>query len=509
MAPSTGQSADRQRKPGEKAADPAASTGHGLLVLGAAAAGKKTLIARLRAGAASDPSAYDPSITVGARAYGQSLAEGAPPAVAAVILIDGSRGDLQGLNENLYLASLFDLPQVVLAINKLDLLDFDPKRFRELDTACQAMAAARHLRAPALVPISAAQGDNLFQTSAKTPWHRGPSLIEALSAMPAGEHGPGPGEVTAAEAPPQITDQFAAHLLWFGHEPLLPERQYLLRLGAREVTAAVTDLRYRINFETLEHLSAKTLQSGDVAHCNFALDEAVAYDSYKDSPPTGTFLLLDRETGATVAVGLIDFGLRRATNLVWQETVLDKSLRASQKKQRPCVIWLTGLSGAGKSTIANALEGRLHAMGQHTYLLDGDNVRHGLNKDLGFTDADRVENIRRVAEVAKLMSDAGLIVITSFISPFRNERQMARELMADGEFVEIFVDAPLTVCESRDPKGLYEKARAGKIANFTGIDSPYEPPEQADIRLNTDRLTPAEAADLVLAHLRQEGFIGR
>jgi bifunctional enzyme CysN/CysC len=313
--------------------------------------------------------------------------------------------------------------------------------------------------------------------------------------------------VAAATEPMERTDQFAAHVLWFGREPMLPERQYWLQIGTGTVTAVVTGLRHRVDLDTREQLSARTLRCDEVAYCNLALDQPVGFDAHKDNPATGSFQLFDPTTGAAVGAGTIHFGLRRATNLVWQDTALDKAMRSALKRQQPCVIWMTGMSGAGKSTIANLLENRLHAMGQHTYLLDGDNVRHGLNKDLGFTDADRVENIRRVAEVAKLMGDAGLIVIASFISPFRSERRMARGLMGDGEFIEVYVDAPLDVCESRDPKGLYKKARAGKIANFTGIDSPYEAPESAELHLLTADMTPPEAAERIVGYLVERGFV--
>ena len=293
------------------------------------------------------------------------------------------------------------------------------------------------------------------------------------------------GDVLAAVAAPcQQTDQFAAHVLWMHAEAMLPERQYVMKIGAHTLTAQVTDLRYTVNVNTLEQLAAKKLEMNDIGHANFSVDHPIAFDPYKENRQTGWFVLVDRFTDETLGAGLIDFGLRRATNLTWHQSVVNKASRSHQKGQKPGVLWFTGLSGSGKSTIANSLEHKLRDLGRHSYLLDGDNVRHGLNKDLGFTDQDRVENIRRVAEVSKLMVDAGLIVLVSFISPFRSERQMAREMMEPGEFVEVFMDTPLNVCESRDPKGLYKKARSGQIKNFTGIDSAYEPPDAPELSLS-------------------------
>jgi bifunctional enzyme CysN/CysC len=313
--------------------------------------------------------------------------------------------------------------------------------------------------------------------------------------------------IAAAAAPPGQSDQFACHLLWMHAEALLPERQYLLKIGPRTATAQVTALRYKVNVNTMEHVAAKTLELNEVAYCNIALARAIAFDPYREVRETGAFILVDRFSNATVGAGLIDFGLRRATNITWHELSVDKAARAAQKSQKPCVLWFTGLSGSGKSTTANAIEKKLYAMGRHSYVLDGDNVRHGLNRDLGFTDADRVENIRRVAEVARLFADAGLIVLVSFISPFRDERRMARELMAEGEFVEVFVDTPLALCEERDPKGLYKKARAGQIANFTGIGSDYEPPDNPEIVLESAHRSVEDLADQVIAFLQAKGCV--
>jgi len=313
--------------------------------------------------------------------------------------------------------------------------------------------------------------------------------------------------LAAADAPPQVADQFEATIVWMHDQPMLQGRSYLMKVGARTVTATIAPLKYKINVNTLEHVAAKKLELNDIGVCGMELTQPIVFERYTDNRDLGGFILIDRISNATVGAGLLHFALRRSENVHWQALDVNKTARASLNGQKPCVIWLTGLSGAGKSTIANLVEKRLHALGKHTYLLDGDNVRHGLNKDLGFTDADRVENIRRVAEVARLMVDAGLIVLVSFISPFRSERRMARDLLAQGEFIEVFVDVPLTVAEARDPKGLYKKARRGELKNFTGVDSPYEVPQNAEIRLDT-RSAPAEdCAMMVLDYLRDAGIV--
>ncbi|GAB6197115.1 sulfate adenylyltransferase subunit CysN [Lysobacter xanthus] len=310
------------------------------------------------------------------------------------------------------------------------------------------------------------------------------------------------GDVLAAAGDaPEVSDQFAAHLLWFDAQPLLPGRPYWLRVGTQEVGASVTEIKHKVDVNTQESLAAKHLEMNEVGFCNLYLDQPVPFEAYADNRELGAFILVDRQTNATVGAGTIDFALRRAANIHWQHVDVDKAARARLKAQSPRCVWFTGLSGSGKSTIANLVEKRLVAMGLHTYILDGDNVRHGLNKDLGFTDEDRVENIRRVAEVSRLMTDAGLIVLVSFISPFRSERRLARELFDDGEFVEVFVDTPLELAESRDVKGLYAKARAGKIPNFTGIDSPYEVPEHAELVLDTVGESPEALAERVVQFL--------
>ena len=307
--------------------------------------------------------------------------------------------------------------------------------------------------------------------------------------------------IASATDPPSLSDQFACHIVWMHENPLLPERPYLLKIGTRLAGAQITAIKHKLNVSTLEHTAARTLGLNDIACCNIGLDRQIAFDPYRESRETGGFILIDRYTRETVGAGMIDFGLWRGSNLTLHQLAIDKSSRAAQKNQKACVLWLTGLSGAGKSATANAVERRLHAMGRHSYTLDGDNLRHGLTRDLGFTDADRVENVRRIAEVAKLFVDAGMIVLVSVISPFRDERRMAREMLEEGEFIEVFVDCPIEVCEQRDPKGLYRKARAGRIRNFTGVDSAYEPPENPEIVLKTAEHGVEEIADQVVDYL--------
>ena len=314
--------------------------------------------------------------------------------------------------------------------------------------------------------------------------------------------------IAKADAPAEVADQFEATIVWLNEQPLLRGRSYLMKLGARTANATISPVKHKVNVNTLEHVAAEKLELNEIGVCELELDRAIPFDPYTENRNTGAFIVIDRITNHTVGAGMLHFALRRAHNIHLQHVEVHKAARAAQKDQKPCVLWLTGLSGAGKSSIANLVEKRLHAMGKHTYLLDGDNIRHGLNKDLGFTAADRVENIRRIAEVSKLMVDAGLIVITAFISPFRTERAMARALFENGEFIEVFVDAPLGVVEQRDPKGLYRKARRGEIKNFTGIDSPYEAPEAPEIRLDTAALSQDEAAQRVLQLLERIGVTG-
>ncbi|MCG8440288.1 MAG: adenylyl-sulfate kinase, partial [Caulobacterales bacterium] len=313
--------------------------------------------------------------------------------------------------------------------------------------------------------------------------------------------------LVAPSARPDVSSQFAANVIWMDEEALIPGRPYLIKTGATTVPATVTLLKHKIDVNTLEQRPGRTLELNEIGHCNFDTSRPIAFDPYADNRDTGGFIIIDRFTNQTVGAGMIEFSLRRASNIHWQELQVDKAQRAAMKEQTPAVLWFTGLSGAGKSTVATLVERKLATMTRHTYVLDGDNIRHGLNRDLGFTDADRVENIRRIGEVARLFVDAGVIVLCSFISPFRAERRLVREMLEEGEFIEVFVDAPLELCIERDPKGLYKKAQAGEIKNFTGFDSPYEPPESPELVLNTADHTPDELADQVVEFLRERGLV--
>ena len=522
--------------------------------------------------------------TPGHEQYTRNMVTGASTADVAVILIDARRGVLTQTRRHSYIVSLLGIRHVVLAINKMDLVDFSQDLFDTILGEYRDFAQQIGLADITAIPLSALEGDNMLEPSARTPWYRGPTLMsylesvridEDLQSKPfrlpvqwvnrpnqdfrgfAGTIASGAirvGEVirvlpsrrtssvarivthdgdleravagqsvtltladeidvsrgdvmSAADTPPAVADQFQATIVWMHEEPMLPGRPYLIKHGTRTVTGSITAPKYKVHVNTLEHLAAKQLELNEIGVCDLSLDRAVAFDAYGDNRELGSFILIDKLTNDTVGAGLIHFALRRAENIHWQTLDVNKQARASQKGQRACVLWFTGLSGAGKSTVANLVEKRLHALGRHTYILDGDNVRHGLNKDLGFTDVDRVENIRRVAEVARLMVDAGLIVLVSFISPFRSERRLARDLVEAGEFFEVFVDTPLAEAEKRDPKGLYKKARRGELKNFTGIDSPYEPPEHPEIHLRTVAQSPEDAAEQVLARLREAGML--
>ena len=495
--------------------------------------------------------------------YTSNMATGASTADLAVVLVDARKGLLQQTRRHSYIISLLGIGQVVLAVNKMDLVDYDAAVFERIAGEYAALAAQMGIAHVQAIPLSALEGQNLSARSALMPWYAGPTLLEHLDTVAIAGHDAGGGlrlpvqwvnrphqdfrgfagtlaagqvrggdpvvvlpsarrstvrevlgpdgrldvaragqavtlvladeidvsrgdVIAAAGDPPEVADQFAAHVLWMDDAALLPGRPYWLQIGSRTVAASISEIKHRIDVNTQDKLAAKRLELNEVGYCNLSLDEPIAFEPYARNRALGGFILIDRQSNATVAAGTLDFALRRAGNVHWQHLDVDRAARARIKGQAPRVLWFTGLSGAGKSTIANQVEKRLHARGCHTFLLDGDNVRHGLNRDLGFTDEDRVENIRRVAEVARLMVDAGLIVLVSFISPFRAERQMARELFAEGEFIEVFVDVPLEVAESRDVKGLYRKARAGQIPNFTGIDSPYEPPEAPELHLYAD-----------------------
>jgi bifunctional enzyme CysN/CysC len=522
--------------------------------------------------------------TPGHEQYTRNMATGASNSDLAVILIDARKGVLVQTRRHATICSLLGIHHVVLAVNKIDLMDFRQDVFDEIVHEFRKFAEPLGFKSIVAIPMSARFGDNVITHSARMPWYDGPALLShletvdvdtALSDAPfrmpvqwvnrpnldfrgfsgtiaggrvkvgdgvavpksgqtstvkrivtmdgdlveaqagaavtlvlADEVDVSRGDVlSAVKDRAEVSDQFAAHVIWMGEEEMLPGRQYLLKLGTNTVPAQVTDLKHKIDVNTLEHLAAKTLHLNEIGVCNVSLATPIAFDPYAANRDMGGFILIDRFTNATVAAGMIDFQLRRAANVHWQALDVNKEARASLKHQKPVVLWFTGLSGSGKSTIANMVERQLHAAGRHTYVLDGDNVRHGLNRDLGFTEADRVENIRRVSETAKLFVDAGLIVLVSFISPFKSERRMAREMLGEGEFVEVFVDTPLEVCIERDVKGLYAKALAGEIKNFTGIDSPYERPEIPELTLKTVASDPAKEAERVLAYLRENGYV--
>lgn len=514
--------------------------------------------------------------TPGHEQYTRNMVTGASTADLAVILIDARKGVLTQTRRHSYLAHLIGIRHLVLAVNKMDLVDYSQAVFDEIVAEYADFAREIGIEGFTAIPISGFRGDNITHApSANTSWYEGPSLIHHLETveiedtaaqarsfrMPvqwvnrpnldfrgfsglisSGEISPGKevrilpsgktstvktivtmggeldtavsgqsvtltladevdcsrGDVIAiADDPPQVADQFEAAIVWMSEEALIPGRGYWLKLATQTVTATVAEPKYEINVNTMEHLAAKTLKLNSIGVAEVTTDKPITFERYADSRTLGGFILVDKLTNATVAAGMIHFSLRRAQNVHWQALEIGREQHASLKGQKPAVLWFTGLSGSGKSTIANMVEKKLHALGKHSFLLDGDNVRHGLNKDLGFTEADRIENIRRVGEVAKLMADAGLIVITAFISPFRAERDMVRSMLPEGEFIEIFVDTPLSVAEERDVKGLYRKARSGELKNFTGIDSPYEAPEAPEIRIDTTTTSPEEAADLI------------
>jgi bifunctional enzyme CysN/CysC len=515
------------------------------------------------------------------------MVTGASTADAAVLMVDARKGVLVQTRRHSYLMHLLGIRHVLVAINKMDLVDYARNVFDRIAEDYRQFAKALSFDSITFVPLSAFKGDNVLEPSVHTPWHRGTTLMgwldtvpvdstrlrdegafrlpvqwvnrpnldfrgyagtvaggrirvgERLRVQPSGrettlarivthdgdlpEAGAGDavtlvladeidisrGDVlSAATAPAEVADQFECTLVWMDDEPMLPGRPYLMKIGSRTVNVTVTEIRHQINVNTLEHIAARRLELNAIAVCRLSLDRAIPFDPYTANRDTGGFILIDRMTHHTAAAGMLKFALRRAHNIHRHAMDVDKAARAALKGQRPCVVWLTGLSGSGKSTIANLVEKRLVAMGSHTYLLDGDNVRHGLNRDLGFTAEDRVENIRRIAEVAKLMVDAGLIVLTAFISPYRAERDMARSLLAEGEFLEIFIHAPLALAEARDPKGLYAKARRGELKNFTGIDAPYEAPEQPELRIDTAGCTAAQAAELIIDLMTRRGLVG-
>jgi bifunctional enzyme CysN/CysC len=512
--------------------------------------------------------------TPGHEQYTRNMATGASNADLAIVLIDATKGVLTQTRRHTTIARLLGIRHFVLAVNKMDLVGFDPDRFVEIEAEFAAFAESIDAGAVTAIPVCALDGDNVAGPSARMPWYKGPALLpwleaaepEAAAAIPfrmpvqsvirdpaggrlyAGNIAGGsvrPGDkvaiapagttatvariatmdgdldvaeagrsvalgftaevdcsrgdtIAAAEAPPQVADQFEAAIIWMAEEPMLPGRQYLLKIGAQSVPATVQEPKYRIGIDSGEQLAARTLELNEIGVAVVHTSRPVVFEPYEASRSLGGFILIDRIGETTVGAGLIHFGLRRAENVHAQSLTVTADRRAALMLQRPKLLWFTGLSGAGKSTIANLVEAKLHARGRHTFLLDGDNVRLGLNRDLGFTAADRVENIRRAGEAAKLMLDAGLIVLTAFISPFRAEREMVRSMVGDGDFIEIFVDTPLAEAERRDTKGLYRKARAGQLANFTGVDSPYESPETPEIRIDTLAMDAEAAADLIV-----------
>jgi bifunctional enzyme CysN/CysC len=522
--------------------------------------------------------------TPGHEQYTRNMATGASNSDLAVILIDARKGILTQTRRHSFIVSLLGIKHVVLAVNKIDLMDYSEAVFEQILADYRAFAAEFGFKTLQAIPMSARYGDNVLSRSENMPWYKGPTLVEHLETVDvsddqsdkpfrlqvqwvnrpnldfrgfsgtiaSGTVRPGDPVIVAGSGKastvksivtydgdlavagpqqavtltlsdeidisrgdvicppdqrPQVADQFQARLIWMSEQELIPGRQLLIKTGARTISASVTEIRHKTDVNTFAALAAKTLQLNEVAVVNIATSEPIAFDAYNDNHAMGAFILIDRVTNLTLGSGMIEHGLRRATNVHWQALDVNKATRAAAKGQRPAVLWFTGLSGAGKSTIANLVEKKLLSLGHHTYLLDGDNVRHGLNKDLGFTDADRVENIRRVAEVSKLMVDAGLITLVSFISPFRAERQMARDLLSEGEFVEIHVATPLEVAEQRDVKGLYARARAGEIRNFTGIDSPYEAPENPDLTLDTTNDSAETLAEQVVRFMLDQGYL--
>jgi len=522
--------------------------------------------------------------TPGHEQYTRNMVTGASTADVAVILVDARHGVLTQTRRHSFLVTLLGIRTVVLAINKMDLVDYSAERAAEIEAEYRAFAARLGQLEISCIPLSAVNGDNVVAHSDRMPWYTGPTLLEYLETVEPqqppdqapfrlqvqtvlrpddsfrgfagpvvrGSLAPGDpvivlpsgrtsriekivtfdGELARAEAgqsitvtladevdvsrgdvladaadPAPVADQFEADVVWMSEHEMLPGRSYLIKIGTQLVPGSFSKPKYRINVDNLDRLAATTLGLNDIAVCTLSLDRPVPYDRYQDNRQMGGLLVIDRLTNDTVGAGMLRLALRRSTNVHWQEVEVTKQARARLAGHRPSVVWFTGLSGAGKSTVANLLERRLHALGCHTYLLDGDNVRHGLNHDLGFTEVDRIENIRRVAQVAALMVDAGLIVLVSLISPYRSDRDQARQLVESDEFCEVFVDTPLEVAEARDVKGLYAKARRGELPNFTGIDSEYQPPLWPDVHLEMTGLTPEEAAERVLLALRDRSVL--
>jgi bifunctional enzyme CysN/CysC len=534
----------------------------------------------------TDKRKYIVADTPGHEQYTRNMATGASTADLAIILIDARKGVLTQTRRHTFIATLLGIKHLVVAVNKMDLMDYRQDAFDKIEADYRAFARSINASDITVIPLSALAGDNVIDRSANMPWYHGSTLMAHLETVPVGDDLVGkpfrmpvqwvnrpdqnfrgfsgtivsgvvrPGDqvkalpsgrsstvdrvvtndgdlnagvagqsltvtlkdeidvsrgdvLCIASDPVEVSDQFEVEILWMGDEPMLPGRPYVIKTGTRQVPGTLDELKYKVNVNTMEHVAAKTLALNEIGVCQLELDSAVAFTPYGENRHLGSFIVIDRFSNTTVGMGLIHFALRRASNIHWQAVDVHKDSRAAKAGQKPAVLWFTGLSGAGKSTIANLVEKKLHALSHMTYLLDGDNIRHGLNRDLGFTDADRVENIRRVAEVSKLMVDAGLIVLVSFISPFRSERLMAREMVDQGEFIEIFVDTPLGDAEKRDVKGLYAKARRGEIKHFTGISSAYEKPENPELRIDTTKLTAGAAADAIVDYLAQKGRLTR
>ena len=516
--------------------------------------------------------------------YTRNMATGASTADVAVLLIDARYGVQEQTRRHAFIVSLLGVKHVVVAINKMDLNDFDQSIYNDIEVDFREFSKDLGFTDITCIPMSALDGDNVTIRSEKSNWYKGPTLLEYLEVVdadkatldapfrlpvqwvnrpnldfrgfsgtiasgtievgdeiiviPSGKRSTVKEIVThngnldiaredmaitltlndeidissgdiicKKDNPSEQADQFQAHMLWMSEKEMFPGRQYLLKTGNKTVPASVSKLKHRVDINDFSEVAAKTLALNEVGVTTLSLTAPIAFDAYAENRNTGSFILIDRQSNETVGVGMLDFALRRASNVVWQDLDVNKAVRAEQKNQKPALLWFTGLSGSGKSTIANLVEKRLLDLGRHTYTLDGDNVRHGLNRDLNFSKADRVENIRRIGEVAKLMVDAGLITMASFISPYRAERQLARNLLDDGEFIEIFVNTPLEVAEARDVKGLYAKARAGEIKNFTGIDSDYEAPKNAEIEVNTVEMSADEAAEMIVTYLKDKGFL--
>ncbi|MDP1640454.1 MAG: adenylyl-sulfate kinase [Hyphomicrobium sp.] len=432
------------------------------------------------------------------------FAEALEPSDVAVLVVDARDPLAPETRQSAAIARTAGIRHIVLAVNHLEHVGWDRSAFETLEGAFADFASRFEFSTAVAIPICTAGGDNIAARGSHTPWYGGPSLREHFDTLNLEDGAAHLGDDEAHT----LSEQFAAHIACVSDQELLPGRDYKLKLDERELTASVTAVKYRLDVDSLHRVPARALAKGEIGVCTIATQSPLTVEDFSQCRHAGRFMLGDLYSDATVAVGTVDFALRRGMNIHWQPLTVTKELRASLKQQQPCVVWLTGLSGAGKSTIANLVEGWLSLHGCHTYLLDGDNVRHGLNKDLGFTAADRVENIRRVGEVARLCVDAGLIVLCSFISPFRAERAAVRSLLDEAEFVEIHVTAPLEVCERRDPKGLYAKCRAGQLPNFTGIDSPYEEPENPDLVLDTTSAPAAELAQRVVALLQERGVVG-